>query len=94
MNNSKWICVTKSWDSFTYGKIYEGELQGSLLNVPNDFGEYNLPALFTTESIDNHKESRRYYGMSKKKVYYFIPLEEWREQQINKILYTSEEENL
>jgi hypothetical protein len=94
MNNSKWVCVTKSWDSFTYGKIYEGELlrsnkaiDGDLLNVPNDFGEYHLPALFRyaitkdegTHAMDNHKESR-------KKVYYFITLEEWREQQIEKIL--------
>jgi hypothetical protein len=101
MNNSKWVCVTKSWDSFTYGKIYEGELlrsnkeiDGDLLNVPNDFGEYHLPALFRYEPIENYKESRRYYGIPRKKVYYFITLEEWREQQINKILYTSEEENL
>jgi len=86
MNNSKWICVTKSWDSFTYGKIYEGELQGDLLNVPNDFGEYLLPALFRSEPIENYKESRRYYGIPTKKVYYFITLEEWRERRIDDIL--------
>ena len=85
MNNSKWVCVTKSWDSFTYGKIYEGELlrsnksiDGDLLNVPNDLGEYHLPALFRyaiTKDEGTHV-----------KVYYFITLEEWREQQIEKIL--------
>jgi hypothetical protein len=83
---NKWVCVTKAWDSFTYGKIYEGELQGDLLNVPNDFGEYHLPALFRHEPIEIYKESRRYYGIPTKKVYYFITLEEWREQQIEKIL--------
>jgi hypothetical protein len=94
MNNSdKWVCVTKSWDSFTYGKIYEGDLEGELLNVPNDFGEYHLPALYRWEPIDNYKESKRFYVDSrqmefipKRKVYYFITLEEWREQQIVKIL--------
>jgi hypothetical protein len=91
---NKWVCIIKSWDSFTYGKIYEGELQGDLLNVPNDFGEYHLPALFRYEPIENYKESRRYYGIPNKKVYYFITFEEWREQQINKILYTNGEENL
>ena len=83
---TKWVCVTKDWDTFTYGKTYEGELEGDLLNVPNDFGNYHLPCLFRWETIENYKEARRYYGAPKRKVYYFITLEEWREQQINKIL--------
>jgi hypothetical protein len=83
--SNKWVCITKDWDFFTYGKIYEGELQGNLLNVPNDLGEYYLPALFRYEAIETHKESRR-YGIPRKKVYYFITLEEWRQQRIEKII--------
>ena len=77
---TKWVCVTKYWDSFTYGKIYEVELQGDLLNVPNDFGNYHLPALFRWETIEDYKEHQ------KRKVYYFISIEEWREQRIEKII--------
>lgn len=66
---TKWVCVTKDWDTFTYGKVYEGKLDGSLLDVKNDRGERWYPALFGSGGV-----------------YYFIPIEEWREKQINKIL--------
>lgn len=82
----KWVCVTKDWDTFTYGKIYEGEVNGSLLDVANDLGERTYPAISGSIPIGNYKESRRYFGAPTKKVYYFITLDEWRQQQIEKIL--------
>lgn len=82
---TKWVCVTKDWDTFTYGKVYEGELNGSLLDVENDFGERHLPALYGVEPIIRMTDVRS-FGQPTNKVYYFITLEEWREQQINKIL--------
>lgn len=83
---NKWVCVTKDWDTFTYGKIYEGEVNGSLLDVPNDLGERTYPSISGSIPIENYKESRRYFGEPTKKVYYFITLDEWRQQQIEKIL--------
>jgi hypothetical protein len=75
----KWVCVTKYWENFTYGKVYEGDISGSLLDVENNIGERTLPALY-------RKECTEYLLEPTKKIYYFIPLEEWREQQIEKIL--------
>ena len=82
---NKWVCVTKDWDTFTYGKIYEGEVNGSLLDVPNDLGERTYPALYGVEPIIRMMEIRS-FGHPTKKLYYFIPLEEWREKQINQII--------
>jgi hypothetical protein len=51
------------------------KVSDKVLNVPNDFGEYHLPALFRSDQ-KNYKE----------RVYYFITLEEWRERRIDDIL--------
>ena len=73
----RWICVTDKFDKFTYGKVYEGELQGkNLLNIPNDEGGYHLPAKWGYDSPNNFIE-------------YFVDEERWQEirkQKINKIL--------
>jgi hypothetical protein len=70
----KWVCVCKIWDKFTYGKVYEGELNsnGTLLDVKNDLGESCLPAFFRKVNGD--------------KKYYFIEFQEWRQIKLNKIL--------
>lgn len=73
----RWICVTDKFDKFTYGKVYEGELQSkNLLNIPNDYGEYHLPAKWGYDGPNNFIE-------------YFVNEERWQEirnQKINKIL--------
>jgi hypothetical protein len=73
----KWVCVTKDWKGFTYGKTYEGELNGTLLDVPDDTGYRSHPSLFR-KSINKKPPTE--------KVYYFLTLEEWREKQINEII--------
>ena len=75
---SKWVCVTKDWRNFKYGKIYEGKQERSLLDVENDIGERTMPCLC---GVEFDKKTKLY-----KSVYYFIKLEEWRERQINQIL--------
>ena len=84
---SKWICVTKDFSKFTYGKVYDGEvnMSGTLLDVPNDLGERTYPALYGVEPIIRMMEVRS-FGQPTKKVYYFLTLEEWREKQINQII--------
>jgi len=81
----KWVCVTKDWESFTYGKIYEGELNGSLLDVPDDTGYRSHPCLHGVREVITMMGGR-YYGPPTEKVYYFLTLEEWREKQINEII--------
>lgn len=73
----RWICVTDKFDKFTYGKVYDGELKSrNLLNIPNDEGDYHLPAKWGYDGPDNFVE-------------YFVDELRWqeiREQKINKIL--------
>lgn len=82
---NKWVCVTKEFGHFTYGKTYEGELLGSLLDVENDIGDRSMPCLYGSREIIPMMNTR-YYGPPTEKVYYFLPLEEWREKQINDII--------
>jgi len=82
---NKWVCVTKDWGSFTYGKIYEGELNGSLLDVCDDTGYRSHPCLHGSREIIPMMNTR-YYGPPTEKVYYFIPLDEWRDKQIDEII--------
>lgn len=74
----KWVCVTRNFQNFTYGKIYEGELTNSktTLNIINDLGYKTLPSYYSS----CFERGQRYY--------YFLSLEEWRDKQIDKILYT------
>lgn len=74
---TKWVCVTKNWNNYTYGKVYEGEKRGELLDVQNDMGERTLPSLFGKFRVAENKLE---------KIYYFITINEWREKQINQIL--------
>lgn len=83
---NKWVCVTKYWENFTYGKVYEGNISGSLLDVKNDVGERTSPCLSGIKTHTNIYGVGLYDKMVKEKVNYFIPLEEWREEQLNKIL--------
>ena len=83
---NKWVCVTKDWENFTYGKVYEGNISGSLLDVENDAGERTSPCLSGIKTHTNIYGVGLYDKMVKEKVSYFIQLDEWRENQINKIL--------
>ena len=82
---NKWVCITKDWGHFTYGKTYNGELVGSLLDVENDIGERSMPSLYGIKQIISMM-NKRYYGPPSEKIYYFLTLNEWREKQINEIL--------
>lgn len=77
--NKKWVCVTKDFENFTYGKVYEGELNssGTILNVTNDVGNKPLPSYYRPWS------KRPYDGI---RYFYFLSLEDWRERKINKVL--------
>ena len=83
----KWVCVCKVWKDFTYGTVYEGEVEfNSLLNVPNDKGEYCKPSLYGMEECSDYKSVVRRYGAAYRKIPYFVTLEEWRESKINEII--------
>ena len=85
----KWVFVCKVWQNFTYGKVYEGELEpfnDSILNVPNDKGELCQPSLYGIEECGDYKSVVRRYGAAYRKVQYFVTLEEWRESKINEII--------
>jgi hypothetical protein len=82
---NKWVCVTKDWNHFTYGKTYEGEQLGSLLDVEDDIGDRPMPCLYGVESVIPMMNTT-YYGPPTKKIYYFLTLEEWRNKQINKVI--------
>jgi hypothetical protein len=71
-NINKWICITKDFTNFTYGKIYEGIEKGNLLDVANDKGERHLPAIFGYNGPGNFVE-------------YFVTVEKWKEIRNNKI---------
>lgn len=79
---NKWVCITKDFRHFTYGKIYEGELSGSLFDFKDDTGEKSMPCLFG--SVLEEKSHTRYGP--KRHIQYFLSLEEWREKQINDII--------
>lgn len=81
----KWVCITKDWEHFTYGKTYEGELVGSLLDIENDIGDKPMPCLHGVRQIISMM-NKRYYGPPTEKVYYFLTLEEWRNKQIEDII--------
>ena len=81
----KWVCITKDWEHFTYGKIYEGDLNTTLLDIENDIGERHMPCLYGSEVIIS-KMNKRYYGPPTKRVYYFLTLEEWRDKQIDDVI--------
>jgi hypothetical protein len=68
----KWICITKNFTNFTYGKIYEGVERNSLLDIPNDKGERHLPA----------KSGYNGPGVF---VEYFVSLDKWQEIRRGKI---------
>ncbi len=75
---NKWVCNTKNFGHFTYGKTYEGEVFGSLLDVKDDIGQNPMPCLYGTElSIST---------IPTKRIYYFITLEEWRDKQLTEII--------
>ena len=77
--NKKWVCVTKSFLNFTYGKVYEGELSssGTILNVTDDIGNKPQPSYYRPW-FERPFDDVKYY--------YFISLEEWRNRKINEIL--------
>lgn len=83
---TKWVCVTKNFKNYIYGKIYEGDLRGDLLNVPNDFGWFDKPSLYYIEEVTNYKFSTKRHGVPNKRIYHFITLEEWRENLLEQIL--------
>jgi hypothetical protein len=69
----KWICVTDKFNKFTYGKVYEGELQNKyLLNIPNDENNYHFPARCGYDGPGNFVE-------------YFVDEERWQELRNKKI---------
>jgi hypothetical protein len=72
----KWVCITKNFNNFTYGKIYEGYVisveRNSLLDIPNDKGERHLPAKFG-------------YNGPGVFVEYFVSLDKWQEIRRGKI---------
>lgn len=71
-------CITKEMNSFTYGKPYvilsDVDLNSSLIDIENDFGDRSLPSLYYREP------------KSKEIKYYFIPRYEWRIRFIKKLL--------
>ena len=64
------VCITKDWESFTYGKKYEVLMDqiGSIIDVANDRGLRHMPCY---EGKDNR---------------YFMTLEEWRLTRIDEII--------
>jgi hypothetical protein len=70
----KWVCVTKNFSDFTYGKVYEGNINesGTLLDIPNDKNQRYLPAK---------------YGYNGPGVFveYFVSLDKWQEIRRGKI---------
>jgi hypothetical protein len=97
---NKWVCITNelTYRNFTYGKIYEGNVYNNLLDLRNDLDVKKLVQYYsdipiarnTTQPIcrgsKNFKESKRFFGIPTRKTYFFIELEEWRNQQIDKII--------
>ena len=72
----KWVCITERFSNFTYGRIYEGVEINSLLDIPNDKGERNLPAKYGYDGPGVFVE-------------YFVTLDKWqeiREGKINQVL--------
>lgn len=84
---NKWICITNelTHHNFTYGKIYEGDLYDELLDTRNDLNKFLIVPIVANIPIENYKESKRFFGIPTRKIYFFIELEEWRNQQIDKI---------
>ena len=93
---NKWVCATKelTYRNFTYGKIYEGYFYdepccpsvASVLGTRNDLNEFLIVPIYADIPIENYKESKRFFGIPTMKTYFFIELEEWRNQQIDKII--------
>lgn len=88
---NKWVCITNelTHHNFTYGKIYEGKSfpLNILLDTRNDLGVKKLVQYYSDIPIENFKESERFFGIiPTRKTYFFIELEEWRNQQIDKII--------
>lgn len=69
----KWICLTKKFNGFTYGKTYEGNKVGNNIDVTNDYGYNPFPAISGYNGPGNL-------------VVYFRPVDEWRKKKINEIL--------
>lgn len=71
------ICNTKSFNGFTFGKMYKGYVNyGNIFNTLNDKGEISSPCITGIRWIFDRTE----------KVDYFISLDEWREIRIKKLL--------
>lgn len=87
IQETKWVCITKKFGYFTYGKTYIGKKIGGLLDIVNDNGDKSMPALYGSTVESNVYDSGFLYGGPKTtKIIYFIPLKEWREKQIDKLL--------
>lgn len=73
---NKWVCITNelTHHNFTYGKIYEGNVYNNLLDLRNDLDVKKLVQYYS----DIPRKTTR-------KTYFFVELEEWRNQQIDKI---------
>jgi hypothetical protein len=76
----KLVCVTKGFQNFTYGKIYDATIYSNshpVLDIINDLGEKGSPMMY---GVLLDKEQR---GL---KIDYFITIEQWRENQINQVI--------
>ncbi len=82
---NKWVCINKNWNDFTYGKIYEGGLQNSILDIESDNGERLYPSLYGIGYFEMPYMAKT-SKLCGRRIYNFIPLEEWRQQQIEKII--------
>lgn len=90
MKKGDWIfCVTDEFAFYTKGKKYQllKDVNGTVLEIVNDKGQVEHPSYYgVREVIDNYKFTERRFGARTHKVYYFISIEEWREDRINQIL--------
>jgi hypothetical protein len=95
---NKWVCITNelTHHNFTYGKIYEGKSfpLNNLLDTRNDLGVKKLVQYYSDIPIGDHCHDslgRGPFGRienfkESERTYFFIELEEWRNQQIDKII--------
>jgi len=72
----KYICLTEGFSVFTKGKIYKEYKQSrsNILYLINDLGEESTPSISGYNGPGNF-------------VVYFCELVEWRQKQIDKILW-------
>lgn len=85
MKKGDWlVCVTDEFVSFTKGNKYQllRDANGTVLELLGDTGHSETPVIYGVRRVRENLQSPEFL----ERVYYFMPIEDYRDKIINEIL--------